>query len=56
MTQLGEAREFVVEVAVVSGVVVGIAVVAVSVVIEHGGSGSKIAAPIAKKIFSKVLS
>ena len=30
--------------------------IAVSVVIEHGGSGSKIAAPIAKKIFSKVLS
>ena len=30
--------------------------IAVSVVIEHGGSGSKIAAPIAKKVFKKVLS
>ena len=30
--------------------------IAVSVVIEHGGSGSKIAAPIAKNIFQKVLS
>ena len=30
--------------------------IAVSVVIEHGGSGSKVAAPIAKKIFKKVLS
>ena len=30
--------------------------IAVSVVIEHGGSGSKIAAPIAKNIFKKVLS
>jgi len=30
--------------------------IAVSVVIEHGGSGSKIAAPIAKKIFQKALS
>ena len=30
--------------------------IAVSIVIEHGGSGSKIAAPIAKKIFKKVLS
>ena len=29
--------------------------IAVSVVIEHGGSGSKIAAPIAKKIFKKAL-
>ena len=29
--------------------------IAVSIVIEHGGSGSKIAAPIAKKIFKKVL-
>jgi len=30
--------------------------IAVSVVVEHGGSGSKIAAPIAKNIFQKVLS
>ena len=30
--------------------------IAISVVIEHGGSGSKIAAPIAKKVFQKVLS
>jgi penicillin-binding protein 2 len=30
--------------------------IAVSVVIEHGGSGSKVAAPIAKKIFKKILS
>jgi len=30
--------------------------IAVSVVIEHGGSGSRIAAPIAKNIFKKVLS
>ena len=29
--------------------------IALSVVIEHGGSGSKIAAPIAKKIFKKAL-
>ena len=29
--------------------------VAVSVVIEHGGSGSKVAAPIAQKIFKKAL-
>ena len=28
--------------------------IALSVVIEHGGSGSKIAAPIAKKIFKKI--
>ena len=30
--------------------------IALSVVIEHGGSGSKIAAPFAKKIFKKALS
>tara|TARA_B100000686_G_scaffold326011_1_gene383394 strand:- start:1163 stop:3004 length:1842 start_codon:yes stop_codon:yes gene_type:complete len=30
--------------------------IALSVVVEHGGSGSKIAAPIAKKIFKKALS
>ena len=30
--------------------------IAVSVVIEHGGSGASIAAPIAKKIFKKALS
>ena len=30
--------------------------IAVSVVVEHGGSGSKVAAPIAKKIFKKALS
>ena len=30
--------------------------IALSVVIEHGGSGSKVAAPIAKKIFRKILS
>ncbi len=30
--------------------------IAVSVVIEHGGSGSKVAAPIARKIFKKILS
>ena len=29
--------------------------IAVSVVVEHGGSGSKVAAPIAQKIFKKVL-
>tara|TARA_B100000029_G_C17609186_1_gene968693 strand:- start:4140 stop:5987 length:1848 start_codon:yes stop_codon:yes gene_type:complete len=29
--------------------------IALSVVIEHGGSGSKVAAPIAKKIFKKLL-
>jgi len=30
--------------------------IAVSVVVEHGGSGSRVAAPIAKNIFKKVLS
>ena len=30
--------------------------IAVSVILEHDGSGSKVAAPIAKKIFEKVLS
>ena len=29
--------------------------IAVSVVVEHGGSGSKVAAPIAQKIFKKAL-
>ena len=29
--------------------------VAISVIIEHGGSGSKTAAPIAKKIFKKII-
>ena len=29
---------------------------AISVVVEHGGSGSKVAAPIAKKVFEKILS
>ena len=29
--------------------------IAVSVVIEHGGSGSKVAAPIAQKIFRKII-
>ncbi len=28
---------------------------AISVVVEHGGSGSKAAAPIAKKVIKKVL-
>ncbi len=30
--------------------------IAVSIVVEHGGSGSKVAAPIAKKILKKILS